>query len=124
MTSTNPPIASCLRNCNPSALAERVDRLAIAVDSAEVATTLPPSVEILWEVNSGQHRLGTPPGAATVKAVRALLERIPPDRFRGLITYGGTGTRQKTMTSSLPPRHRRPTRFSRRQRCFERKGSM
>jgi D-serine deaminase-like pyridoxal phosphate-dependent protein len=72
-----------------AALAERVSRLAVAVDDAGIASALPPKVEFLWEVDTGQHRIGTAPGKPTVKAVRELVAAIGNDRFRGLITHGG-----------------------------------
>ena len=70
-------------------LATRVRRLAVALDTVELAAALPPSVEVLWEVDTGLHRLGTVPGEPTLAAVRELLEHIGPDRFRGLMTHGG-----------------------------------
>jgi D-serine deaminase-like pyridoxal phosphate-dependent protein len=78
-----------------AALAERIHRLAVAIDSLEVAVGLPRSVEILWEVDTGLHRLGTPPGAATAEAVQALLAHVDADRFRGLITHGGHAYRAR-----------------------------
>ena len=74
-------------------LAERIGRLAVAVDSLTVAETIPQDVDILWEVDTGLHRLGTAPGAPTVEAVTALVERMGPARFRGLITHGGQSYR-------------------------------
>jgi D-serine deaminase-like pyridoxal phosphate-dependent protein len=72
-----------------AALAERTERLAVSLDSVEVAAALPESVEVLWEVDSGHHRLGTPPGEATVAAVTDLVNVIGPARFRGLLTFPG-----------------------------------
>jgi D-serine deaminase-like pyridoxal phosphate-dependent protein len=72
-----------------SALANRVGRLAVALDSVELARALPVSIEVMWEVDPGQHRVGTLPGEPTAKAVRDLVEAIGPHRFRGLITHGG-----------------------------------
>ena len=46
-------------------LAGRVTRLAVALDDAELAMQLPPTVDVMWEVDSGQHRLGTPAGPET-----------------------------------------------------------
>jgi D-serine deaminase-like pyridoxal phosphate-dependent protein len=71
------------------ALAEQVPRLAVAVDDLDLATALPASVMVLWEVDSGLHRLGTPPGPPTAEAVLRLADRIGPDRVRGLLTHGG-----------------------------------
>jgi D-serine deaminase-like pyridoxal phosphate-dependent protein len=71
------------------ALAERVARLAVALDDVGVARALPPKVEVLWEVDTGQHRIGTAPGKPTVSAVRDLVAAIGNDRLRGLITHGG-----------------------------------
>lgn len=70
-------------------LAHRVPRLAVAVDSVTVATSLPAEVDVLWEVDTGLHRLGTGPGMPTVKAVQQLVHAIGPGRFRGLLTHGG-----------------------------------
>ena len=72
-----------------AALAEQAPRLAVALDDVEVAASLPPGVEVLWEVDSGLHRIGTQPGPPTAEAVASLLEVIGPGRFRGLITHGG-----------------------------------
>lgn len=70
-------------------IAERVKRLAVSLDSVDAARALPESVEVLWEVDPGQHRVGTLPGEPTIAAVRGLVEVIGPSRFRGLITHGG-----------------------------------
>src|SRR5438552_10485698 len=72
-----------------AALAKRVKRLAVSVDDVGVARSLPASVEVLWEVDPGQHRVGTLPGEPTVKAVEGLVRAIGVERFRGLITHGG-----------------------------------
>jgi D-serine deaminase-like pyridoxal phosphate-dependent protein len=71
------------------ALAEGDLRLAVALDSAELAGALPEGVEVLWEVDSGLHRLGTPPGPETVRGVLSLLAVLDEKRFRGLLTHGG-----------------------------------
>ena len=71
------------------ALAQRVKRLAVSLDDVSIAKSLPESVEVLWEVDPGQHRIGTPPGEPTVMAVQELVRAIGPERFRGLITHGG-----------------------------------
>src|SRR5256884_1203400 len=72
-----------------AALAGRVRRLAVSLDDVGIAKTLPPSVEVLWEVDPGQQRIGTLPGEPTVKAVEELVRAIGAARFRGLITHGG-----------------------------------
>src|SRR5256885_1962315 len=72
-----------------AALAARVKRLAVSLDDVGIAKTLPPSVDVLWEVDPGQHRIGTLPGEPTVKAVEELVRAIGEERFRGLITHGG-----------------------------------
>src|SRR5438093_7090595 len=72
-----------------AALAERVKRLAVSLDDVGIAKSLPDSVEVLWEVDPGQHRIGTPPGEPTVKVVQELVTAIGSERFRGLITHGG-----------------------------------
>src|SRR6202165_4399886 len=72
-----------------AALSERIKRLAVSLDDVGIAKSLPTTVEVLWEVDSGQHRIGTTPGEPTVKAVQELVRAIGPERFRGLITHGG-----------------------------------
>jgi D-serine deaminase-like pyridoxal phosphate-dependent protein len=72
-----------------AALAERVSRLAVSLDSLDVAAALPAGVEVLWEVDSGHHRLGTAPGQATLAAVTSLVRAIGAERFRGLLTFPG-----------------------------------
>jgi D-serine deaminase-like pyridoxal phosphate-dependent protein len=76
-----------LRRLN--ALAERVPRLAVAFDDVSLAETVPEAVDILWEVDTGHHRIGTPPGEMTVRAVAELVGRVGERRFRGLLTFPG-----------------------------------
>lgn len=71
------------------ALADRVPRLAVTTDSLEVAASLPATVEILWEIDTGQHRVGMEPGPVAIEAVQTLVERLGPERFRGLLTHAG-----------------------------------
>ncbi|HEV2029877.1 MAG TPA: alanine racemase [Candidatus Dormibacteraeota bacterium] len=71
------------------ALAARLGRLAVAVDDVGVASMLPAHVEVMWEVDTGQHRIGTPAGDPTFMAVADLVRAIGQSRFRGLITHGG-----------------------------------
>jgi D-serine deaminase-like pyridoxal phosphate-dependent protein len=70
-------------------LASRVGRLAVAIDTVELAESLPPTVDVLWEVDTGLHRLGTAPGEPTLAAVERLIAVIGRERFRGLMTHGG-----------------------------------
>jgi D-serine deaminase-like pyridoxal phosphate-dependent protein len=70
-------------------LATREGRLAVAIDTVELADSLPASVEILWEVDTGLHRLGTPAGKPTLEAVKRLVAKVGAARFRGLMTHGG-----------------------------------
>jgi D-serine deaminase-like pyridoxal phosphate-dependent protein len=70
-------------------LAKRVKRIAVSLDDVCIAKLLPESVVVLWEVDPGQHRIGTAPGEPTVKAVQELVRAIGAERFRGLITHGG-----------------------------------
>ena len=72
-----------------SHLAAQVERLAVCLDDVELAEAVPPGVEILWEVDTGLHRVETPAGEATVNAVRGLVAAIGQERFRGLLTHGG-----------------------------------
>ncbi len=76
-------------------LAARVERLAVALDDTELAEAVPAGVEILWEVDSGLHRIGTPLGEQTVAAVHKLVTAIGAERFRGLLTHGGHAYRAK-----------------------------
>src|SRR5439155_24756852 len=52
-----------------AALAKQVRRLAVSLDDVGIAKSLPASVEVLWEVDPGQRRIGTLPGQPTVSAV-------------------------------------------------------
>src|SRR5437868_10161836 len=63
-----------------AALAKRVKRLAVSLDDVGVARSLPANVEVLWEVDPGQHRVGTQPGEPTVKAVQELVRAIGDTR--------------------------------------------
>lgn len=70
-------------------LARRVKRLAVSLDDVGIARSLPETVEVFWEVDTGQHRIGTLPGQPTVTAVQDLVRAIGAPRFRGLITHAG-----------------------------------
>src|SRR2546430_2964093 len=72
-----------------AALAMRVKRLAVSLDDVGIAQSLPSTVDVLWEVDPGQHRVGTMPGDPTVTAVQKLVKAIGEARFRGLVTHGG-----------------------------------
>src|SRR5438309_4306478 len=72
-----------------AALASRVKRLAVALDDVGIARSLPEKVEVMWEVDTGQHRIGTLPGEPTAEGVRELVKAIGDERFRGLITHAG-----------------------------------
>jgi D-serine deaminase-like pyridoxal phosphate-dependent protein len=72
-----------------AALAKRMKRIAVSLDDVGIAKSLPESVEVLWEVDPGQHRIGTASGGRTVRAVKELVRAIGAERFRGLITHGG-----------------------------------
>ncbi len=71
-----------------TALAGR-GRLAVSLDDVSVAAALPDGFDVLWEVDTGFHRVGTSPGMDTVSAVRNLIQVIGRDRFRGLLTFAG-----------------------------------
>ena len=83
------PPAGAVKLRRLGALAERVPRLAVALDTVELGEQLPARVEILWEVDTGLHRVGTPVGVPTADAVRRLVSTIGADRFRGLMTHAG-----------------------------------
>ena len=72
-----------------SALASRIKRLAVSLDDVGIARLLPEAVEVLWEIDTGQHRIGTMPGQPTVTGVQDLVRAIGPSRFRGVITHAG-----------------------------------
>src|SRR3989454_7307320 len=57
-----------------AALAKRVKRLAVSLDDVTTAKALPEAVEVLWEVDTGGHRIGTAPGQATLEAVHELVK--------------------------------------------------
>src|SRR5437667_6889969 len=63
-----------------AALAGRVKRIAVSLDDVGIAKALPARVEVLWEVDPGQHRTGTLPGEPTVKAVKELIGAIGAER--------------------------------------------
>ncbi len=83
----HPPVGAKVRGL--AELAARTRRLAVALDDVTLASALPESIDVLWEVDTGLHRVGTPPGAPTVDAVQSLVRAIGAKRFRGLITHGG-----------------------------------
>ena len=70
-------------------LAARVERLAVSLDDVELAEAIPAGVEVLWEVDTGLHRIGTPAGEPTVSAVCRVVAAIGQERFRGILTHGG-----------------------------------
>ncbi len=84
----HPPVGTP-KKTRLEALAERVPRLAVAIDSLEAALQVPESVELLWEVDTGHHRLGTIPGPPTVEAVMRLVDHVGIERFHGLLTFPG-----------------------------------
>src|SRR5437899_84817 len=69
-----------------AALAKRVKRIAVSLDDVGIAKSLPETVEVLWEVDPGQHRIGTAPGEPTVAAVQHPVKAIGTSRFGGVIT--------------------------------------
>lgn len=80
----HPPVGAAKRR-RLAELAGRGLRLAVAMDDAELARDLPAGVEVMWEVDTGLHRVGTAPGEATARAVAGL----PEGRLRGLFTHAG-----------------------------------
>src|SRR5438105_6421023 len=62
-----------------AALATRVKRVAVSLDDVGIAKSLPEGVEVLWEVDTGQHRIGTLPGRPTAQGVRELVKAIGAD---------------------------------------------
>jgi D-serine deaminase-like pyridoxal phosphate-dependent protein len=77
-------------------LQARVGRVAVSLDDLGLALSLPDEVEIMWEVDTGLHRVGTQPGEETVAAVRALVAQLRDSRrFRGLITHAGHAYRSR-----------------------------
>jgi D-serine deaminase-like pyridoxal phosphate-dependent protein len=72
------------------ALAARVPSLRVTVDSLESASCLGDlDIDVLWEVDPGTGRTGTPPGAATAQLIHEMIEACPSLRFRGLLTFAG-----------------------------------
>ncbi|MGA8016227.1 MAG: alanine racemase [Candidatus Dormiibacterota bacterium] len=84
----HPPVGAA-KLARLAALGERVERLAVSLDSVEVAAALPEPVAVLWDVDTGHHRVGTAPGSPTVAGVGALVETIGASRFRGLLSFPG-----------------------------------
>ena len=80
----HPPVGAGKRR-RLAELAERGIRLAVAVDDPSLADGLPAGVEVMWEVDTGLHRVGSAPGEPTARGVRGL----PPGRLRGLFTHAG-----------------------------------
>ncbi|HEX6350203.1 MAG TPA: alanine racemase [Candidatus Dormibacteraeota bacterium] len=80
----HPPVGEAKRR-RLGALAERGVRLAVAMDDPDLVRGLPEGVEVMWEVDTGLHRVGTAPGEATDRAARVL----PAGRLRGLFTHAG-----------------------------------
>jgi D-serine deaminase-like pyridoxal phosphate-dependent protein len=74
-------------------LAARVERLAVSLDDVELAAAIPAGVEVLWEVDTGLHRIGTAAGEPTVAAVCRVVAAIGHERFRGILTHGGQAYR-------------------------------
>ncbi|MFI6901375.1 alanine racemase [Nonomuraea sp. NPDC050394] len=74
-----------------AALRERA-RVRVSLDSPEVAAELGrlggPPVEVLVEVDTGQHRLGRPPGRPTADLV-AEIAAVPGVEVTGLLTLAG-----------------------------------
>lgn len=84
----HPPVGA-VKLARLAALSAHVSRLAVALDDVGVARALPDRVEVMWEVDTGGHRIGTAPGEPTAAAVTDLVQAIGAERFRGLITHGG-----------------------------------
>lgn len=91
----HPPVGEPKRR-RLAELAGRVRRLAVSIDQVELADGLPDGVEVLWEVDSGMHRMGTAPGVASADAVLELVGRVGPARVRGLLTHGGHAYKAET----------------------------
>ncbi|MGV9309395.1 alanine racemase [Nonomuraea sp. NPDC003727] len=81
-----------------AALRERV-RVRVSLDSPEVAAGLGrlggPPVEVLVEVDTGQHRLGRPPGRPTADLV-AEIAAVPGVEVVGLLTLAGHAYHART----------------------------
>ncbi|MEU7893343.1 alanine racemase [Nonomuraea sp. NPDC049152] len=81
-----------------AALRERA-RVRVSLDSPEVAAGLGrlggPPVEVLVEVDTGQHRLGRPPGRPTADLV-AEIAAIPGVEVVGLLTLAGHAYHSRT----------------------------
>jgi len=79
------PPAGAAKRRRLAALAERGIRLAVATDDAGLAEGLAAGVEVMWEVDTGLHRVGTPPGEPSARAAA----RLPEGRLRGFMTHAG-----------------------------------
>jgi D-serine deaminase-like pyridoxal phosphate-dependent protein len=78
-----------------AALAKRVDRLIVSLDSLEVAeglssvgTQLGKPLEVYAEIDTGLHRVGRTPGEDAIAFCRSL-SRFPGIRLTGLMSHAG-----------------------------------
>lgn len=78
-----------------AALAARVERLTLSLDSYEVAEALSAvgerigrPLDVYLEVDTGQHRVGRQPGADAISFARGL-ERYPGIRLTGVMSHAG-----------------------------------
>src|SRR5207237_786944 len=88
-----------------SGIAERVGRLAVSLDDVGIASGLPKAVDVLWEVDPGQHRIGSPPGAPTARAVKHLVEVIGTQRLEAcaravIATVVSTPSRERAVVDA------------------------
>lgn len=83
----NPP-TGVLKARRLAVLRDQVARLAVSLDSVESAAELPGGIDVMWEIDCGHHRMGSRPEDA-VEMVQRLLDFIPIERFRGLLTFPG-----------------------------------
>lgn len=89
------PLIGPLKMARLEALARRVKRLLVSLDSYEVAEALSGvgqrlgrPVEVYAEVDTGLHRVGRAPGADALDFCRGL-ERFPGIRLAGLMSHAG-----------------------------------
>jgi D-serine deaminase-like pyridoxal phosphate-dependent protein len=95
------PVVGADKAARLLALAERLRRLAVGVDSVEGASTLAGVfraagrvLDVMLKVDVGFHRVGVPPERALEMARR--LSEMPGLRLRGVFTHGGQSYHEPT----------------------------
>ena len=101
------PLIGGLKLARLAALAKRVDRLIVSLDSIEIAqglsgvgTTLGRPLEVYAEIDTGLHRVGRTPGEDAVAFCREL-SKFPGIRLAGLMSHAGPTWKASTDADRL-----------------------